>query len=616
MISKKYVLNNKHYSSSLPIIKSHAVVKRTQLLSVFSVIAFNFLISTASISADSSTVNNSTQNSSINDTAQTTTNSIGNNGKINRSIVIENSDFSDVDYDPFNPVGEIRPAWAQGAYQTVEFNKLLPFGSELFQGNFAGTYQTEINQNYKISTGDRIVIRMWGAKNYNDILSVDIQGNIFIPEIGPINVLGCSSSDLVSKIKNAVSKVFTNDVQLYVNLQSSQPIAVFVTGLVNYPGRYAGNQNDNILSYIDRAGGINNIQGSYRHILVKRNGKIIEDVDLYKFLTQGEIPLFTLKNDDVIVINSKYMSISAYGLIKRPAAYEFTKSAHKGKDLLEFSGIGANVSHVQITGVNQGKPFNKYLTLNEFNDYSFNQDDRIMFISDTPKENILASVVGPIKGKSRFIIDKGTKLTDVLQNIQIDPEIADYESVYIRRRSVAQQQKIIIDESLKRLEQSSLTAESSSVDEASIRIKEAELIQDFVKRAHLAKPDGIVVVSYKGNVKDLLLEDGDEIIIPQKSNVIQIGGEVMMPKAVVFDQSYSLEDYIRETGGFSQRADEKNILVVLPNGQVGNITQLNIQPGSRIIVMPKVDSKNMQFAKDIMQVIYQLAVATKVAVGL
>src|SRR5574344_819306 len=616
MISKKYVLNNKHYSSSLPIIKSHAVVKRTQLLSVFSVIAFNFLISTASISADSSTVNNSTQNSSINDTAQTTTNSIGNNGKINRSNVIENSDFSDVDYDPFNPVGEIRPAWAQGAYQTVEFNKLLPFGSELFQGNFAGTYQTEINQNYKISTGDRIVIRMWGAKNYNDILSVDIQGNIFIPEIGPINVLGCSSSDLVSKIKNAVSKVFTNDVQLYVNLQSSQPIAVFVTGLVNYPGRYAGNQNDNILSYIDRAGGINNIQGSYRHILVKRNGKIIEDVDLYKFLTQGEIPLFTLKNDDVIVINSKYMSISAYGLIKRPAAYEFTKSAHKGKDLLEFSGIGANVSHVQITGVNQGKPFNKYLTLNEFNDYSFNQDDRIMFISETPKENILASVVGPIKGKSRFIIDKGTKLTDVLQNIQIDPEIADYESVYIRRRSVAQQQKIIIDESLKRLEQSSLTAESSSVDEASIRIKEAELIQDFVKRAHLAKPDGIVVVSYKGNVKDLLLEDGDALIIPQKSNVIQIGGEVMMPKAVVFDQSYSLEDYIRETGGFSQRADEKNILVVLPNGQVGNITQLNIQPRSRIIMMPKVDSKNMQFAKDIMQVIYQLAVATKVAVGL
>lgn len=48
----------------------------------------------------------------------------------------------------------------------------------------------------------------------------------------------------------------------------------------------------------------------------------------------------------------------------------------------------------------------------------------------------------------------------------------------------------------------------------------------------------------------------------------------MMPKAVVFDESYSLSDYINETGGFSQRADEENILVILPNGQVGNIKQL------------------------------------------
>ena len=90
----------------------------------------------------------------------------------------------------------------------------------------------------------------------------------------------------------------------------------------------------------------------------------------------------------------------------------------------------------------------------------------------------------------------------------------------------------------------------------------------------------------------------------------------MMPKAIVYDESYNLLDYINETGGFSKRADEENILVILPNGQVGNVEQLNIQPGARIIVMPKVDTKKMQFAKDIMQIIYQIAVATKVAIGL
>lgn len=418
----------------------------------------------------------------------------------------------------------------------------------------------------------------------------------------------------MATIKVAVAKVFTDSVDLYVNLQNSQPIAVFVTGNVNKPGRYAGSQNDNVLSYIDRAGGINSLLGSYRTIAVKRDGKIIKMIDLYNFLVNGEIPIFTLKNNDVIVVAQKHLSVSAYGLIRKPATYEFTKAKHQGRDLISLAGLGANVSHVQISGIKNNIPFNKYLSLSEFSNYELNPDDRIMFISDNQKGTILTSVIGPIKGKSRFIVRKGTELRDVLKNIQIEESIADFSSVYIKRKSVAEQQKIVIDEALKRLEQSSLTAESGSVDEANIRVKEAELIQDFVKRAKNMQPDGIVVVSSNGKIKDLFLEDGDEIIIPQKTNVIQIGGEVMMPKAVVFDESYSLEDYINETGGYSQRADDENILIVLPNGQVGNIAQLKIQPGARIIVMPKVDTKKMQFAKDIMQIMYQLAIATKVLI--
>ena len=548
---------------------------------------------------------------------QQTTYTIGNSGTIGRSGGgVDEQKFYDAGYDPFNPNGEAKPAWAQSAYQYVEFNKLQPFGAELFQGHFADTFQTDVNPDYRVNVGDRVVVRMWGAKTYEEVLTVDLQGNIFIPEIGPVKVLGTSVSSLVGTIKSAVSKVFTSNVELYVNLQSSQPIAVFVTGNVRNPGRYAGSQNDNVLSFIDRAGGIDPLLGSYRSIAVKRNGQIIKMVDLYKFLVNGEIPLFDLRENDVIVITQKYLSVSAYGLIKKPATYEFTRDSHKGRDLMALSGVGANVSHVQITGTSNNVPFNKYLSLKEFENYDFKPDDRIMFISDSQKRSILASVIGPIKGKSRFIVSNGTKLADVLRNVRVDDAVADVKSVYVRRRSVAEQQKIVIDEALRRLEQSSLTAESGSVDEASIRVKEAELIQNFVKRAQAVKPDGIVVVSSGGTVKDLILEDGDEIIIPQKSNVIQIGGEVMIPKAVVYDKSYSIDDYIAETGGYSLRADDDNVLVVLPNGQVGRVEQLGIHPGCRIIVMPKVDSKTMQFAKDVMQIIYQIAVATKVAVSL
>ena len=529
----------------------------------------------------------------------------------------QNEDFSDPNYNPFNPDDSPKPAWAQRAYQTVEFNKLRPFGYELFQGNFADTFQTDINPNYKVSPGDRIVVKMWGAKQYEDVLTVDIQGNIFIPEIGPVFVLGCNDSSLGSTIKNAIGQVFTNNVELYVNLQSSQPVAIFVTGAVNNPGRYAGSQNDNILSYIDRAGGINSLTGSYREIHIKRKGKVIKKIDLYRFITQGDLPEITLENNDVILVNNKQISVSAYGLIKKPASYEFTREHCTGNDLLALSGIEANVTHVQVTGISKGKTsFNRYLSLDAFRNYRFNPDDRVMFVSDTQNSTLVASVLGPINGKSRYIVHKGTHLKEVLANVEVDPLVADTGSIYVKRKSVAEQQRLIINDALKRLEQSALTAESGSVDEANIRVKEAELIQDFVKRAQSAQPDGVIVVSSNGRIRDLLLEDEDQIIIPQKSNVIQIGGEVLMPKAVVFDERYTVLDYINETGGFSERADEDNILIVHPNGKVARSSELAVVPGSRIIVMPEVDTKNMQFAKDVMQIIYQIAVATKIAVGL
>ena len=62
--------------------------------------------------------------------------------------------------------------------------------------------------------------------------------------------------------------------------------------------------------------------------------------------------------------------------------------------------------------------------------------------------------------------------------------------------------------------------------------------------------------------------------------------------------------------------DRDNILVAKQNGEVGKVQNMGIAPGDRILVMPRFDSKNMQLAKDFTQILYQIAVATKVAVGL
>lgn len=93
-------------------------------------------------------------------------------------------------------------------------------------------------------------------------------------------------------------------------------------------------------------------------------------------------------------------------------------------------------------------------------------------------------------------------------------------------------------------------------------------------------------------------------------------GEVVIPKAVAFESKMNLDDYLAAVGGVSARANDKQILVVKQNGEVGLAEKLGVGPGDRILVLPKVDTKGMLMAKDLMQIIYQIAVATKVAIDI
>lgn len=515
------------------------------------------------------------------------------------------------------------PAWAQGAYRNSTSIALKPFASKLFEGRFASTFSDAASGDYVLAPGDRVVIRIWGARTYDDVLIVDQQGNLFIPEVGPVHVGGSKNSNLLSTVRSAISRVYTDNVQAYVSLQSAQPVAVYVTGFVNHPGRYAGGSLDSVLSFLDRAGGIDPERGSYRRIEIIRNKKVIADLDLYQFALAGSVNTLRLKDGDVILVKEKGISISAYGLLREEAVYELAqgnsakdKKATKGARLIELSSPLKNVSHVSVSGTRNKAPFNRYFSLDEFKTFTLADGDVVEFVADMPGQTIMATVTGAITGASRYPIHKTVKLRDLLRRIEVEPELAATDSIYLRRKSVARDQKAIIQDSLRRLEQTALTATSSTPEEAQLRVDEARLIQDFVKRAGQLEPDGVIVVSRGKEVSDIWLEDGDEIVIPQKSNVVQITGEVVMPKAVAFEEGMSLDDYLSAAGGVSDRADEKHILVAKQNGEVGLAERLGVNAGDRILVLPKVDTKGLLLAKDLMTIVYQIAVATKVAIDI
>ena len=507
------------------------------------------------------------------------------------------------------------PAWAQDTYRPDMAMGLQPFGANLFRGNFASTYGNGMNDDYVILPGDRITVRVWGARSYDDVLFVDQQGNIFLPEVGPVRVAGLTQSTLSGSVRAKLASVFPENVNIYVNLQSAQPVAVYVAGNVPNPGRYAGGPQDSVMSYLDRAGGILPEQGSYRNIKILRGQQVIGRVDLYNYMMHGELPHIRLKDGDTILVEPFGMSVAAYGLLRQPARYEF-RGAASGKDLLNYALPMNGVSHVSVGGMRNGEPFNVYVTLHDFRSLQLADGDRVEFVADTRGRTIMVAASGAIHGASRFPVLKQTRLKTLLEYIAVEPELADIKSVYIRRRSVAAEQKIILADALRRLEQSALTATSASVDEAGIRVKEAELIQNFVQRASKLEPDGVLVVSRNGRISDVLLEEGDEIIIPRKTDVVHVSGEVLIPTAVTWEKGLSLKGYLNGAGGLSDRADTDNILIVGLNGEVAHAKGQSIEPGDRILVMPKFDSKNLQLVKDVTQVLYQMAVAVKVAVGL
>ncbi len=495
----------------------------------------------------------------------------------------------------------------------AETPDLPPFGGNLFQGNFAA------GSGAALQPGDRILVRIWGGGlTQENVLAVSPEGTLDVPGAGKATVAGLPRGD-AEQIRQAIaSRLNVAGVQgaeVYVRPLDAQSITVFVTGFVSRPGSYAGSPSDNILAFLDKAGGIDPGKGSYRSIGVKRGGKDIAEADLYPFILSGQIPALRFMDGDTIIVGEKQPSVSASGEVRNAASFEFGSSRPTGALLMSLADPGARATHASVSGWRQGRPFRQYLPLSEFSRLQLAGGDQVVFTADSRAGTIMVEAQGAILGASRFPMPNGARLREVLSFISVDPERADLDGIHIKRASTARQQKRSIVDALNRLEHDAYTATSSSNDEAQIRAREAEMLSSFIQRAKEVEPEGIVVVGGGGGPADIALEDGDVIVIPEKSDVVLISGEVLMPQAVVWSRKASLDDYIERAGGFGNRADKNNILAVRTNGEVVPKPK-SILPGDQILVLPWVDAKNMQALKEVSQILYQIAVAAKVILAL
>ncbi|WP_111414085.1 polysaccharide biosynthesis/export family protein [Billgrantia lactosivorans] len=493
---------------------------------------------------------------------------------------------------------------------------ILPFGADLFTGGFRGMRGDGLNPQYRVMPGDQVILRLWGAVELDRVIPVDAQGQLFIPTIGPVPVEGVSHGELDGRVKQAVRQVYPENVEVYTNLQGVQPIGVFVTGFVDNPGRYAGVPSDALLYFLDQAGGIDEQLGSYRSVRVMRGERELLRADLYDFLLTGELPRLQFQDGDTIVVERRGDTVTVEGDVRRPYHFELKGGTLSGQTVLDLAPLQAGVSHALVRGGRTGGPTADYLALDDFSRVPLRDGDHVQFSADERTTNIVVELEGSYRGPSRFVLPKDVTLQELLDNIPVDANLADTQSVSLRRESVRERQQESLEESLRRLETTYLSASSSTPEEATIRVREAELISEFVERAREVEPNGRLVVAHDDVIANVRLQDGDVITIPQRSDAVLISGEVVVPQSVVFRPGERARDYIERAGGFTNNADTRNILVARANGEVRQAGDVTLRAGDEILVLPKAPTKNLQLASTISQILFQIAVTTRVALDL
>ena len=194
---------------------------------------------------------------------------------------------------------------------------------DTFQTSFMPINEPNPDSSYTLDVGDVLKIQLVGQKDFTENFLVSGDGSISLDDIGKVIVVGMSLNEVTSLIKTKVNNAYIG-TEAFISLERIRDVNILVTGNAMNPGIYTLTGNSNILHALTAAGGINNY-GSYREINLVRNNQVIETLDVYDLLIDGNYNLKKrLRSGDVIFVESRKNVITIDGGVKRPAKYEIT----------------------------------------------------------------------------------------------------------------------------------------------------------------------------------------------------------------------------------------------------------------------------------------------------
>ena len=247
------------------------------------------------------------------------------------------------------------------------------------------------------------------------------------------------------------------------------------------------------------------------------------------------------------------------------------------------------------------------------------------------------TVTGEVQSPGVFTVLKGDRLSSVLERAGGFTADAYLKAAQFTRASTQKTQQEAIDKLIEDLEvevTQKAQEVSAAIDREDIEANRMllEARRTLIAQLKKAKAKGRVVIRLadpqrlKGTPSDILLEDGDRLEIPKKTDVVNVVGRVYNPTGVQYDPvNDRLEYYLQRVGGPTESADREHIFLVKADGSVvtqenvgggflsGGLMSARVEPGDSIVVPERlIRPRLMKEIKDFTQILYQIAVTAGV----
>ena len=475
---------------------------------------------------------------------------------------------SETDLDDSNKIesqfGETEGFVKDSLSQDVE-DEVKRFGSDFFKNkNIVESPQLFVAtpSDYRLGPGDELIINLFGASEITYSVQITRNGNVKFDKLAPVYLSGLSIRSASKRLKQRLSKIYTGlntdnpieKVDLELSLQKARSIVVNITGQVEAPGTYTISGFSSVLNALYAAGGPNDV-GTYRDINIIRNGKVIYNVDLYDYFSNGIYPNIYLRDQDVILVKPYEIETELVTGFKQLALFEIKKD-EVVSDLINLSGGASSNSYKSKLFIERFDDFSKKIVeVNEidFNDTKLNDGDKLSF-KEINSESISGAVKigGAVYLTGNFQLENNKSVNDLINSAKgLSNDLLGDNAILYR--------------SNKGLENLSISINLKDNDDLSTQLFENDSL-------------------YIPTTKDILFDQ-----------FIEIKGEVNFPKEIEFRFGYTITDLIILSGGLTPYANKNDIRIFRNISKEGgeNVTEeiiikldVNLIPNKTIILQP------------------------------